>query len=76
MQFATEMRNEIFKTLGEKRWKRILIVSFFIGLVWCAVDYFVYNNLTVNYKHDIICLLLGGLGERIIPWGKTNKVTI
>jgi hypothetical protein len=76
MNTAIQVRNEMFNKIGEKRWKRILIVSLFIGLVWCAVDYFAYNNLTVNYKHDIICLLLGVLGERIIPWGKSNKVTV
>jgi hypothetical protein len=74
METVIEVRNELFRKIGKKRWKRILIVSLFISLVWCGVDYFVYNNLSVNYKHDIICLFLGVVGERIIPWGKSNKV--
>lgn len=69
-------RNEFFKSLGEKRFKRILVVTFFIALVWSGVDYFVYDNLTFNIKHDIICLLLGTLGERLIPWGKTTSPSL
>lgn len=66
----------IKKTLGEElaksRIHRILLCSLAIGLAWVTVDYFT-GNLEVNLVHDAICLGLGIVAERIVPWKRLTS---
>lgn len=72
MQGLIRLRNEFFEMAGKSRFKRIAIISLFIALIWIGVDYFVYDNLTMNLKHDLIVLMLGIVVERLLPWGKMS----
>lgn len=66
-------RNEFFKEIGNKRWKRILTVSFVISCIWILAD-LISGNYDPNFWHDLICLGLGVIGERFVTWGKvTNR---
>lgn len=71
MKTAIELRNRFFQEVGKHRIKRILVCSFAIAMVWLLADY-VSGNLGVNLWHDIACLLLGIVLERILPWGKQS----
>lgn len=63
------MREGIFEALGDKRWKRIVVIALFIALIWCFADW-ISGSLKPNLWHDIICLLLAVCIERLLPWGK------
>lgn len=62
-------RNQLFEMVGEKRWKRVALIALFIALVWCFADW-ISGSLEANYWHDLICLLLAIVIERLVPWGK------
>lgn len=74
MDLIINGRNEFFQMVGKSRIKRILFLAFFIAIIWMGVDYFVYDNLAMNLKHDIIVLVFGIIAERLIPWGKPIRV--
>lgn len=71
MNLAIELRNRFFQEVGKHRMKRILVCSFGIAMVWLLAD-FISGNLSVNLWHDLACLLLGIVLERILPWGKQS----
>lgn len=71
MQFLKEFRNLFFKEMGKKRVYRILTCSFVIALIWCFADV-VSGSFEPNLFHDFICLCLGIIAERLIPWGKNS----
>ena len=76
MKFLNTLRNErnlFFAALGMRRFNRILFCGFVIALVWCFAD-FRSGNLKVNFIDDIICLGMGIIAERMIPWGKPQNV--
>lgn len=68
-----DVRNLFFIGLGTKRVNRILFCGFVIAVIWCFAD-FRSGSLTVNYIDDIICLGMGIVVERLIPWGKPQIV--
>ncbi|WP_168898357.1 hypothetical protein [Bacillus sp. ISTL8] len=63
------IRNEYFKELGKKRWKRALFCAFIIACIWSFAD-FLSGSLAPNLWHDLLCLVLGVIAERLLPWGK------
>jgi hypothetical protein len=66
-------RNLFFAALGMRRFNRILACTFVIACIWCFAD-FRSGNLKANYIDDIICLGLGVIAERLIPWGKPPTI--
>lgn len=68
-----EVRNLFFAEIGKKRFNRILFCGFVIAVIWCFAD-FRSGSLGVNPMDDFICLGLGVVAERLIPWGKTLHV--
>lgn len=64
-------RNSFFEYFSEKRYRRILMISLFIAIIWIFADW-KSGSLTVNYWDDLLCLLFGIIVERMIPWGKNN----
>lgn len=73
MKTLIEFRNEFFKEMGKSRIKRILIIAFAIAVIWCGVDFFVHDSITMNLWHDLAVLVMAAIVERIIPWGKEKK---
>lgn len=76
MNLLNKLRYErtlFFTVLGMRRCYRIMFCSFIIALVWCFAD-FRSGNLEANYINDIICLGMGILVERLIPWGKPQNI--
>lgn len=63
------VRNQLFEMAGKKRWKRVALIALFIALVWCFADW-ISGNLKPNLWHDLICLVMAVIIERLIPWGK------
>lgn len=70
MKFLKIWRNVFFFETGRKRITRIIVCTFIIALIWIFAD-LLNGNLSFNPLHDLICLGLGVIGERIIPWGKS-----
>lgn len=68
-------QNEQFQEITKKRWKRIAVCTFGIAILWCSID-FLRGNLSFNLWDDLICLGLGILTERIIPWGKSAETEV
>ncbi|EOO44233.1 hypothetical protein CN553_12650 [Bacillus cereus] len=68
-QLLIQIRNEFFKEMGSSRLKRVLFCTFFIANIWCFAD-LLSGSLSINLWHDLICLVLGIVSERLIPWGK------
>lgn len=66
-------RNLFFAALGMRRLNRILFCIFIISLVWCFADLRT-GNLKANFIDDIICIAMGIIAERLIPWGKPPTV--
>lgn len=68
-----EFSNLLFATIQKSRIHRILLIALFLALYWCAIDYFVHDNLTVNLWHDVVVLVLAIGVEWFLPWGKSVK---
>lgn len=68
MMDSLTFRQKAFNELGKSRIKRIAVCSLAIAAVWCLAD-FLSGSLSVNLWHDLLCLGLGVLTERLIPWG-------
>lgn len=73
MDFLRSLRNEFFKAAGKSRIKRICVLTFFLAVYWCAIDWVVYKNLTSNLWHDLCVLFIGIVLERCLPWGKQQQ---
>lgn len=69
MKKLRHIRSEFFKEFGKKRYMRILFCSFTIAILWSFTDWLggIYEP---KLRDDAICLLLGIISERLIPWGK------
>ena len=72
MQFLREIRNAFFLELGKKRFTRIVVCTLVIATVWNFADT-LSGSLAFNLWHDLICLCLGILAERLLPWNKTTS---
>ena len=68
-------RNLFFAALGMRRLNRILSCIFIISLVWCFADLRT-GNLKANLIDDIICIAMGIIAERLIPWGKPPTIEL
>lgn len=68
-------RNLFFAALGMRRLNRILFCSFIFSAVWCLAD-FRSGNLKANLIDDIICIAMGIIAERLIPWGKPPTIEL
>ncbi len=64
------LRKQLFKSVGEKRWKRILVIYLGLAIYWCFIEWLTIGELKPNYWHDIICLAIAVIVERSLPWGK------
>lgn len=73
MSFLAEVRNEFFEKTGQSRFKRIIVIAFFIAMIWCGVDFFVHDKLTFNLWHDLSVVIIAILLELCLPWGKQLK---
>lgn len=71
MSFLRKFRNVFFKEVSKNRLLRILFCSFVIAILWCFTDWLggIYEP---KLRDDLICLVLGIISERLIPWGKSN----
>lgn len=72
MDNSLTFRQKAFNELGKSRIKRIAVCTFGIAAVWCLADS-LSGSLSVNLWHDLLCLGLGILTERLIPWGTENE---
>lgn len=70
MDLFIHLRSELFAEIGKSRIKRIAACTLAIGAVWCFADV-LNGGLTVNLWHDLLCIALGVIAERLLPWGKT-----
>ncbi|PLS19027.1 hypothetical protein CVD28_01080 [Bacillus sp. M6-12] len=70
MKLLQSVRNEFFKQTGKTRFKRTIVIAFFLASYWCGIDYFVHHELTMNLWHDISVVVLAIIVERCLPWGK------
>lgn len=73
MKLLKAWRNAFFEEAGKKRITRILVCSFVLALIWTFAD-LKSGVFSVNPLDDLICLLLGIMSERLIPWGKASSV--
>ncbi|KEK10210.1 hypothetical protein [Lysinibacillus sphaericus] len=64
------LRNQFFYSMGEHRWKRILVLYLGLAIYWCFIEWLTIGELKPNYWHDIICLAIAAIVERSLPWGK------
>lgn len=69
MSFLRYVRNEVFKEFGKNRIIRILFCSFIVSILWSFTDW-VGGIYEPKLRDDLICLVLGIISERLIPWGK------
>lgn len=72
VQFARDLRNTFFNELSKRRLSRIVMCLWVIGLVWIFAD-IQSGNFNNSFKDNLICLVLGIIAERLIPWGKTTS---
>ena len=72
MDSLRKLRNLVFEDMGKSRIKRIFMCAFVIASIWTFAD-IVRGNLSFNLWHDLICLGMGVVAERLIPWGKTAE---
>lgn len=75
MKRLRSWRTLFFEVLGEKRSARIALCTLVIMLIWVLADV-LSGNYKINYWHDVICLILGITAERVIPWGKNEKMDL
>lgn len=66
---SREVRSLFFAGLEARRLNRILFCGFVIAVIWCFAD-FRSGTISINPVDDFICLVLGIIAERLIPWGK------
>lgn len=64
-----EARDLLFLHAGVYRETRILVITTAIAFLWIFVDV-VTDNYKINYWHDVCCIVLAVLIERLLPWGK------
>lgn len=64
-----EVRDTIFLHAGVYRETRILVITIAIASLWIFIDV-VTDNYKINYWHDVCCIVLAVLIERLLPWGK------
>lgn len=69
MSFLRYFRKEFFKEIGKNRFMRILFCSFTIAILWSFTDW-IGGIYEPKLRDDLICLVLGIISERLIPWGK------
>lgn len=58
-----------WQNLSKARWKRVILLSGAVAVPWTAFDFFT-DNITFNIWHDLTCLVIGIVLERILPWDK------
>ena len=70
MNILRTFRNEFLRLTGEKRWKRVIVITFALAIYWCFIEWLTIGYLKPNYWHDIICLGIAIVVERCSTWGK------
>ena len=75
MEMIRILRMLFYREVGKTRLGRIAMCTFIIGLIWIMADT-ISGSLSVNPYHDILCLGMGIVAERLIPWGKEDDIKI
>ena len=72
LKFLRSWRDLFFLEVGKNRGTRILLCSFIIANVWIIAD-IMSGNVDNDLIDNLICLGLGVVAERIVPWGKSTE---
>lgn len=75
MEMIRILRMLFYREAGSTRLGRIAMCTFVIGLVWIIADA-ISGSLSANPYHNALCLMMGVVAERLLPWGKEDDVKI